>query len=83
MHLTAELGLTYKELMWKQVLKGPELLANFNDLAGDLVAHSEFSLRDLELGLNEKGENLGLTVAVQRKAPFQALVNFILFILFS
>lgn len=42
-----EFGLTYKELLWKQVLKWPELPANLNDLAKDLVAHSEFSLGEI------------------------------------
>ena len=46
-HLTGELGLTYKEVLWKQVLKGSGLPANLKDLAKDLAAHSEFSLREI------------------------------------
>lgn len=47
MHLVAELGLAHKELLWKQVLKQLEHSAILYDLAKDLVAHSEFSLREI------------------------------------
>ena len=46
-HLMGKLGLIYKEVLWKQVLKGSGLPANLKDLAKDLVTHSEFSLREI------------------------------------